>query len=199
MKKNNINLLINREDYQKYENFFERLKLVVAILTVILFIIFTFFYFLIKNKFDTYEKESLRKKSYLELLNSRTADEAKINYIEKKYKDLKLFLKDDASSVAYYELLSNAISNSSESAKLTSLEVDKTRNTSFTITFSLFEKMMDFLKFAESKIFLNNFESISLKNLIIIGDKDKNENYELSFTGKFIPVSPNENNNENQN
>ena len=50
---------------------------------------------------------------------------------------------------------------------------------------------MDFLKFAESEKFLNNFESISLKNLDIVGNKEKNENYELSFSGKFVPVKPN--------
>ena len=191
MKKNRINLLVNREDYQKYENFFERLKLTAAILTVILTIIFTYFYISIKNRFNSYEKMNLEKKTYLQLLTERRPDEAKINYIQKKYLDLKTFLKDDASSVAYYEILYNAISNSSESAKLKSLEVDKKRNTSFTITFSIFEKMMDFLKFAESEKFLNNFESISLKNLDIVGNKEKNENYELSFSGKFVPVKPN--------
>lgn len=194
MKKSNINLLVSREDYQKYENFFERLKLSAAVLTVILTILFLYFYFSIKSKFNTYEKMNLDKKSYLQLLTNRRGDEAKINYIEKKYIDLQNFLKDDASSVAYYEILSNAIKNSSESAKLKSLEVDKTRNTSFTITFTVFEKMMDFLKFAESEIFLNNFENISLKNLIIVGNQDKNENYELSFTGKFVPVKSNTSN-----
>ncbi|MEK7597618.1 MAG: hypothetical protein AAB441_03145 [Patescibacteria group bacterium] len=188
MKKNNINLLINREDYQKYENLFERLKLTATILTVILAIVFAYFYISIKNKFNIYEKMNLQKKTYLQLLTNRREDEAKINYIEKKYLDLKNFLKDDASSVTYFEILSDSIKNSSESAKLKSLAVDKTRNTSFTITFSTFEKMMDFLKFAESEIFLSNFENISLKNLVIVGDKDKNENYELGFIGKFAPV-----------
>lgn len=196
MKKNNINLLINREDYQKYENLFERLKLTAAILTVILVIIFAYFYFSIKNQFNIYEKMNLQKKTYLELLTSRRGDEAKINYIEKKYSDLKKFLKDDASSSTYFEILSDSIKNSSESAKLTSLEVDKTRNTSFTITFSEFEKMMDFLKFAESEVFLKNFESIALKNLEVVGGKQTTNNYELSFTGKFIPVEQSTKNEE---
>ena len=193
MKKNIINLLINREDYQKYENLFERLKLTATILTIILAILFTYFYISIKNKFNIYEKTNLQKKTYLQMLTNRRGDEAKINYIEKKYSDLKNFLKDDASSVTYFEILSDSIKNSSESARLKSLEVDKTRNTSFTITFSVFEKMMDFLKFAESEVFLNNFENISLKNLIIVGDNKSQENYELSFTGKFIPVKPENN------
>ncbi|EKE14222.1 MAG: hypothetical protein ACD_12C00619G0001 [uncultured bacterium] len=187
MKKSSINLLVNREDYQKYENLFQRLKLTAALLTVILTIIFAYFYFSIKNKFNIYEKMNLEKKNYLQLLTERKKDEAKINYIGKKYSDLKNFLTNDSASVAYLELLSNAINDSSESAKLKSFVVDKTRNTSFEITFSLFEKMMDFLKFAESEIFLKNFENISLKNLIIAGS----QNYELSFTGQFVPIKPN--------
>ena len=118
MKKNIINLLINREDYQKYENLFERLKLTATILTIILAILFTYFYISIKNKFNIYEKMNLQKKTYLQMLTNRRGDEAKINYIEKKYSDLKNFLKDDASSVTYFEILSDSIKNSSESAKL---------------------------------------------------------------------------------
>jgi len=191
MKKSNINLLINRVDYQKYGNIFERLKLTVAILTVILSVIFGYFFITLKKLATSYEKMNLEKKTYLQLLVNRRGDEAKINYIENKYKDLKNNLKDDAHSVTYYELLTNAINDSSESARLKSLEVDKTRNTSFTITFTLFDKMMEFLKFAESETFLENFENITLKKLIIVGEKDKNENYELGFVGTFIPVKSN--------
>lgn len=193
MKKNRINLLINREDYQKYENIFERFKLSAAVLTGILTVVFIFFYIILRNSFNTYEKMNSEKKTYLQLLTERSRDEAKINYIEKKYSDLKKYLKDDASSATYFEILSDSIKNSSESAKLKSLEVDKSRNTTFIINFTVFEKMMNFLKFAESEQFLNNFESISLKNLVIVGSNNQNENYELSFVGKFIPIKEEKN------
>lgn len=188
MKKNRINLLINREDYQKYENFFERFKLSAAILVGVLTVIFIFFYITLRNKLNTYEKMNSQKKTYLQLLTERSKDEAKINYIEKKFLDLKKYLKDDASSVTYYEILSDSIKNSSDTAKLKSFDVDKSRNTTFVITFSIFEKMMSFLKFAESEVFLKNFETITLKNLIIVGNSKESENYELSFVGKFVPV-----------
>ena len=196
MKKNRINLLVSREDYQKYENLFEQSKLSVAVLTVILFILFISFYLILKNKFNLYENMNLQKKTYLQLLTERRADEAKINYIQKKYLDLKTFLKDDAASVPYYQLLSDAIKdsstlltiNSSESASLKSFEINKERLASFTISFSAFDKLMDFLKFAESQTFINNFENISLKNFVVIGDKEKKQSYELSFDGKFIPI-----------
>lgn len=188
MKKTRINLLVNREDYQKYENFFERLKLSAAVLTLFLFVVFILFYLAIRKKFNTFEQMNLQKKTYLQLLTERRPDEAKINYIQKKYLDLKTFLKDDASSTPYYQLLSDAIKNSSQTASLKSFQVNKDREASFTIIFSNFEKLMNFLKFAESKEFINNFENISLKNFVVIGNEDKNESYELSFSGKFVPI-----------
>lgn len=188
MKKTRINLLVNREDYQKYENFFERLKLSAAILTVLLFVFFIYFYLTLRKKFNTFEQMNLQKKTYLQLLTERRPDEAKINYIQKKYLDLKTFLKDDASSTPYYQLLSDAIKNSSQTASLKSFEVNKDRETSFAITFSDLDKLMEFLKFVESKKFINNFENISLKNFVISGKKESNENFELSFSGKFVPI-----------
>ena len=188
MKKNQINLLVNREDYQKYENVFERLKLSAFIMTLGLFILLIFFYIILKGKFNKYEQMNLQKKTYLQLLTERRSDEAKINYIQKKYLDLKTFLKDDASSTPYYQLLSDAIKNSSQAASLKSFEVNKNREASFTISFSEFTKLMEFLKFAESKDFIMNFEKISLKNFVVMGDKEKNESYELSFIGKFVPI-----------
>lgn len=187
MKKNRINLLVSREDYQKYESFFEQLKLSAAVLTIILFVIFISVYLVLRNKFSFYENMNLQKKTYLRLLSERRGDEAKINYIQKKYLDLKTFLKDDASTTPYYQLLSDAIKDSSQSANLKSFEVDKDRMVSFTIVFSTFNKLMDFLKFAESQTFIKNFENISLKNFVVMGDKEKKESYELSFSGKFIP------------
>jgi len=188
MKKNRINLLISREDYRKFENYFEWLKLSVTLLTVILFVIFISFYLVLRNKFNIYEKMNLQKKTYLQQLTERKDDEAKINYIQKKYTDFKTFLKEDASSLPYYQLLSDAIKNSSESATLKSFQVNKDRESSFTITFTVFDTLRDFLKIAESQTFIKNFENISLKNFVVIGDKEKNENYELSFSGKFIPI-----------
>lgn len=194
MKKNRINLLVSREDYQKYENYFEQLKLSAAILTVILFILFISFYLTLRDKFNLYEKMNLQKKTYLQSLSERRADEAKINYIQKKYLALKTFLKDDASTTPYYQLLSNAIKDSSQSASLKSFEVDKDRLASFTIVFSTFDKPMDFLKFAESQTFIKNFENISLKNFVVMGNKEKKESYELSFNGKFTPFKLGSNN-----
>ena len=136
---------------------------------------------------------NLQKKAHIQLLAEKKDDKAKVNYIQKKYLDLKTFLKDDSSSAPYYQLLSDAIKDSSKSATLKSFEVDKDRKTSFTIAFSAFNELMSFLKFAESKTFIKNFENISLKNFVL-GEKEKNGSYELSFNGKFIPFKPGPNN-----
>lgn len=133
---------------------------------------------------------NLQKKSYLQMLTQRSNDEAKVNYIQKKYFDLKTFLKNDAYSVPYYQLLSDAIKDSSESANLKSFEVNKERITSFTISFSAFDKLLNFLKLAESQTFIKNFENITLNNFVLIGNKDIKESYELSFSGKFISINP---------
>lgn len=185
MKKNRINLLVSREDYQKYESFFEQLKLSAAVLTVILFIFFISVYLVLRNKFSLYENMNLQKKTYLQLLSERRGDEAKINYIQKKYLDMKTFLKDDAASAPYFQLLSDAIKDSSESASLKSFEINKDRMASFTISFSAFDELMNFLKFAESQTFIKNFENISLNSFVVLGKK---ESYELSFSGKFIQI-----------
>ena len=188
MKKNRINLLINREDYQKYENFFKQLKLSAAVLAIILLIIFLSFFLVLRNKRNLYDNMNLQKQTYLQLLTERISDEAKINSIQKKYLDLETFLKDDASSAPYYQLLSEAIGVSSQSATLQSFEVNKDRKVSFTIAFANFDNLMDFLKFAESPAFIKNFKNISLNDFVVAGNKDKVESYELSFSGKFVPI-----------
>lgn len=131
---------------------------------------------------------NLQKKAYLELLTARRPDEAKINYIQKKYLDLKTFLKDDAASTPYYQLLSEAIKNSSQAATLKSFLVNKNRESSFTISFSNFDKLMEFLKFAESLDFIANFENITLKSFVLIENSESKESYELGFSGKFVPI-----------
>ena len=118
----------------------------------------------------------------------KNGDEAKINYIQKKYTDMNTFLKDDAASLPYFQLLTEAIKGSSESAGIKSFDINKDHSTSFTVTFSSFDTLMEFLKFAESQTFVKNFETIILKSFTIIGDKEKKESYQLGFSGKFIPI-----------
>jgi type II secretory pathway component PulL len=187
MRKNKINLLINREDYQKYQDIFRRLRLVAVILVIIFFSLFLIFYLTLKSKNDKVDALNLQKKTLLEILKDKKNDEAKINYFQKKYLDLKTFLKEDAFPSPYYSLLNSALVESSQAATMKSFEINKDREVSFTISFSDFEKLTSFLKFIESETFLNNFEDISLKSFSVAGGEDKSEDkYELSFVGKFV-------------
>ena len=178
MRKTKINLIINREDYQKYEKYFYWLKIATYGLFSLFIFIFIVFFILIKINSDNNDRLISQKSSLLKALAEKKGDEAKIFYLQKKYEDLNIFLKDDAFSSLYYGLLSEALKQSSESSILKSFDINKNRQVEFSISFEQFTELMSFFKFIESEIFLKNFETISLKSFTIIGDKDKKENYE---------------------
>ncbi len=189
MKKKKINLIINREDYQKYENYFVILKKTIIGLVIVFFALFITFFLVIGKLNDEEDKLNLRKKTLLEILQQKTSDEAKISYIEKKYQDLNNFLNEDAYSSPYYSLLNTALRESTESASLKSFNINKDREVNFTIAFSDFTQLRNFFRFIESEVFLKNFETISLKSFSVIGATiDTKENYELSFVGKFVQL-----------
>ncbi|MBI5127124.1 hypothetical protein HZA76_01570 [Candidatus Roizmanbacteria bacterium] len=189
MKKKKINLIINREDYQKYENYFVLLKNILIGLVVVFFALFITFFLVIKKLNDDEDKLILRKKTLLQILQQKTSDEAKIIYIEKKYHDLNTFLSEDAYSSPYYSLLNTALGESTQSASLKSFNINKDREVNFTIAFTDFTQLRNFFRFIESETFLNNFEAISLKSFSVIGATiDTKENYELSFVGKFVQL-----------
>ncbi len=190
MKKKRINLIINREDYQKYEQYFFYLKISVFVLSIIFFISFLSIFINLNNKTKLANQLKSQKISLLQYLNNKTENFAKINYIEKKYQDLNLFLKEDANSSTYYNILDLALKESSQAAILKNFKINKNREVEFKISFNDFQSLKNFFQFIETPKFLSNFETISLKNLSIIGQKEENEdnkkNYELNFVGKFI-------------
>lgn len=190
MKKTSINLIINREDYRKYENYFVYIKILLSVFTVIFFILFLILFTVIRSKSTQESNLIFQKESLLNILKGKTSDEVKINYIEKKYQSLNTYLKDDAFSSPYYALLASAIQESSEAAKLKTFEINKDRDVVFTIAFTDFSELMNFFRFIESKTFLENFETISLRSFSVIGATElQQENYELSFKGRFISLN----------
>ncbi len=134
-----------------------------------------------------------QKKILLQSLKDKEAYEAKVSYLEKKYSFLKEFLKDDAQTLPYYNLLNSALSLSTQSAQLRSFKIDKNRHVDFTVIFNNFSEMMAFFKFIESEKFIKNFENIILKSFSISIGEQENESYELSFTGRFIPLNETKN------
>ena len=188
MRKTKINLIVSREDYQKYEGFFYSLKILIFILIFIFLVIFVSFFIILNNENKVFNRLTDQKKFYLTALQEKKGDEAKIFYMQKKYADLKTFLKDDAFSAPYYKLLTSALKESTESSNLESFEINKDRKVAFTIAFTGFPQLVNFFKFIESETFIKNFENISLKSFSVIGNVEKKENYELSFIGKFIQL-----------
>ena len=144
MKKSNINLIINREDYQRYDDYFAYLKIGLIVLAAIFFVVSIVLLLIIKSKTDAEEKLNLQKTTLLQILKDKKADEVKISYIEKKYQDLNTYLKDDAFSSPYYALLNSALQESSESATLKSFTISKNRDVTFTIAFTDFPRLMSF-------------------------------------------------------
>lgn len=189
MRKSKINLAVSREDYQKYEVYFYWIKFGGLALGIIFFIVFLALFINLKTKSDENTRLLEEKRVLLQAMSESQGDEAKIFYLQKKYADLKTFLKDDATSLPYYSLLAGALTESSESSSIIkSFAIDKTREASFTIAFESFPELLNFFKFIESDAFLSKFEKISLKSFSVIGGEDQAENYEISFAGKFIDI-----------
>ncbi len=188
MIKSKINLAVSREDYQKYELYFFWLKIAVLGLGIIFFIVFLSLFITLRSKGAQNTDLSSQKQGLLAALEDKQGDEAKIFYLQKKYSDLTGFLKDDSSSLPYYSLLTDALKESTQASNIKSFAIDKSRAVSFTIAFNSFPDLLNFFKFIESEVFLNNFEQISLKSFTVIGSEDKTENYEISFAGKFIKL-----------
>lgn len=122
-------------------------------------------------------------------LKNRDEEQAKLYYIQTKNEQLNTFMQQDAHSLPYYNLLSAAISKSTESATLKSFLIQKNRETNFIVSFINFDELLNFFRFIESDDFLKNFEKVSLKSFTAIGSSKAKTSYELSFTGKFTEIN----------
>jgi len=190
MKKKGINLIVNREDYHKIETVFSYLKLSIIVLFILFLVTSSYFLINLKQKDNQLKIINLEKQSVLRLINENSQKFAQLNYLRQKYQLLKTYIKDDANSSPYYSLLNEALKDASDSAQINEFNIDKDRRVDFTIAFSDFSSLRNFFKIIESQKFLKNFESIYLKSFNVIGATiDRKENYELSFYGKFIPIS----------
>ncbi|MGB9707387.1 MAG: hypothetical protein ACPL1D_01400 [Microgenomates group bacterium] len=187
MRKKRLNLLVTKEDYQKYESYFKRVRIISLILSVLLSIatiIIFFNFYQNKKDFDNLLKE---KNIISTKITSENQDFPKLNALIDRYELLVKDMKDDANFSPYYSLLISSLSESTNSAGIKKFKIDKQRNTDFVINFQNFEELMSFFKLIESRKFLENFEYLSLKNFNLIVDSLLVQNYELVFSGKFKP------------
>lgn len=189
MKKTKINLLSSRNDYLKYERIFSYIRISSIVLGLIFFVILIIYLGLIAINLRKIDQLTVIKKQLLVQLQSKDLEQANIILINQKFKALKDFLKEDAKSLPYYNLLSTALLSSSESGTLKSFSIAKNRETNFNVGFQNFSELMSFFRFVESQKFLKNFEKVSLKNFTAIQNtKDQKEKYELTFSGIFIAI-----------
>jgi type II secretory pathway component PulL len=185
MRKNRVNLLITKADYNRYENFFSRLRIVSLFISfVLLFSTLLIYLTFFKKKADLdsliKEKNNINKE-----ISAKSQNFTKLNAIIDRYELLGKYLKEDANFLPYYTLLISSLSESTNSAKIEAFKIDKQRNTQFTVSFNNFIELMNFFKLIESKKFLDNFEILSLKKFNLISDSLLIQNYQLVFNGKF--------------
>ncbi len=188
MKKSKINLLVRRDNYRRLESVFlwvRRGTLAFGVVVVVITIIFT----MISLSQSTQLRDLIdRKNTLLEQLTQQKNKQAKLVYIQDKYQQIQTYLQDDSHSFPYYNLLNEALLKSTGSATLTSFVIQKNRNTTFTVSFSNFDELVNFFRFIESDNFLKNFEQVSLKSFNAV-NRGTQPSYELSFSGTFIKIN----------
>jgi len=189
MKQSKINLLVTKENYRKIERYFFFVRIATFIILISFVIVSSFFFINSQIQNNALNLLLTQKKVLLNAIKNRSEDEAKIAYIQTKYQDLKEFSKDDTYSYPYYGLLNNALASGTQSATLKSFQISKNREVLFIIASENIPGLLDFLRFAESQQFLKNFTNLTLKSFNALGANSKGkENYELSFSGKFIAL-----------
>lgn len=188
MKRTKLNLLTNREDYQRIENIFFFIRVFFYLQIVLLTGIIVLFFMILINQNKKNDELSNQKIILFKTLKDKENDEVKLLYLQDKYQNLMAFLKDDARSLPYYNLLNSALAKSTESATLKVFSISKNRDVVFTVSFGNIDSLLSFFRFIESDEFLKNFESVSLKSFSALGEGKTKENYELAFAGRFIEL-----------
>lgn len=188
MKKTKINLLSDRQDYTKLERYFVALRWTVLGYAVIFFaIVIGIAVFLLNQNRQLSELDN-KKRGYLTSLGIQKNEEAKLLFISKKMDAYNQFIKDDARFVPYFTLLTDTLKSGSQSAVLSSFDIDKQRAVDFKLSFKQLEDMLESFKFIESDQFLKNFEELTLTQFNSQTQNAK-KSYDLSFSGKFIQLN----------
>ncbi len=149
-----------------------------------LFVVFLYFSIstlLIKTSIQSLLNEKQGLLTYL--IESKNSETQTAYFLIKK-EQLKTFLKDDATFLPYYNVLNNSLTIASNSAKVETMAIDKSRKTSFIFNFADYDMMYNFIRYVESEDFLKYFESLKL-NALSLNKSDKNKSYQLTFEGKF--------------
>jgi hypothetical protein len=174
-------------------------KKIVSFIGIVFFVIFIFInYQIILGKKEIVKLESI-KKDYLNYLIENKDNEAELRYFNAKEQQLKEYSKDDASFLPYYQVLLNALNYASDSAAISTSEavllknisIDKNRRSEFNIQLANLEVAVNFMRYVESDVFLNNFDELVLTNFNLFETKqtEKSENYQFKFSGVFKKIN----------
>jgi hypothetical protein len=192
MKKTTINLLASRDEYLKIERSLRILHIAVIVYCCLFIVGALSFTFLQYQQSRNIQNLIDQKTTLLASLSNYKDQEAQLVFVAKKVQSYNKFILDDARFLPYYNLLSSALKNTSESsggtssAILSSFKIDKVRAVSFTLIFGSVEEMVDSFRYVESEGFLNNFEQLSLNGLTVGAGQTENS---LSFSGKFKEIA----------
>lgn len=156
---------------------------IVGIILFAVFLLLNLLNIIQKRDIETKLKE---KESVLNYIVSNNNDIVKSAYFSLKNDLLKKYMKDDAEFLPYYTVLNDSIASASNSARVESLYIDKSKKTEFVIDFNDYNAIYKYIKYTESDMFLKNFVSLTLTSFSIDQTNiSKNKGYILNFEGQF--------------
>ncbi len=182
MKKKYINLF-GKGRLVKVTNFSYRLRIIMTVVGVMLFLGFVAFNLLMIRQQKDLSALQEKKTSLLNQIIANKDNEAKINYFQAKSQQLNDFSKDDTQFVPYYKALNETLAQASDSSYLNTISIDNQKNTKFSVKLADFTSLMGFIRYVESDQFKDHFTNLTLTSFSL-SDTDKRD-YQLTFSGQF--------------
>ena len=194
--KKRLNLFNRKKRFDFFSAYANKVKRYGSVFGVIFFLLFVFIIIQTISVRGQVQTLTKKKQLYLALLINDKDIEANTRYFKGKQTQLLKYEKDDARFLPYYSVLVSALSSSSQSATLDSIEIDKNRDATFIVKFGDYDGMVQFLKYVESEEFLDNFEALSMASLNLSRESSGtkvqsalNKNYQLQFKGRFKEIN----------
>lgn len=191
-----INLLQNRAKIVELQHRYAILRKVVygyVALFFLMCIAASFYLFTLSSEQKMLDTQ---KTQLLQSMQGFQEQEAKLTLLGNKVNQFDTYIRDDAQFSPYYNILLEALQQSSESAQLSEFTIDKSREAKFTLKFKSFENMLASFRFIESQEFLEHFEELSMNNFSGQNDQQQQasvsaglNDYQLTFDATFKPVS----------
>lgn len=193
--KKRINLFIKKKKVSPNSISTDKINFYSTFIGIILFVVFLVFIFL-QLQVQAQKSALLKEKQELyDFIIANKDDIAKMNIYTRKNTQLKGFLKDDAEFLPYYNLLKDALvryDDAELNPVLDYMQIDKNKNTEFTVQFTEYPPAYEFLKVMESPEFLDNFIELKLVGFNLHDSPtifSEKRGYELQFKGKFKPIN----------